>query len=463
MNPEVILKKISVIAQQLEIEVYAVGGFVRDQLLQRPVKDIDFVVVGDGLKFARVVKQELRATNLVQFERFGTAMIKFGEHQLEFVSARSEAYAPDSRKPIVAPSDLFTDLQRRDFTVNTLAMSIKPGDFGKIIDPFHGQEDLKAGIIRTPLDPGLTFSDDPLRILRAVRFATQLHFTIEKNCLQALSQMAERLRIISQERITDELMKILAASQPSIGFRLLDETRLLPVILPEIEAMKGVEQRGDYHHKDVFYHTIQVIDNVARVTSDLRLRFAALVHDIGKPRTKAFKPDVGWTFHAHDEIGARMIPVFCRRLKLPLDFMKYIQKLVQLHLRPIALVEEEVTDSAIRRLMALAGNELEDLMLLCRADITSGNPQRVQRHLTNFDSLLQRIQAVEEKDAMRAFQSPVRGDEIMQVCQLNPGPLVGKLKKMIEEAILDGIIPYEHDAALTYLLKCKAEVLKTEM
>lgn len=462
MRTEKLLKIISKITIDHASEVYAVGGYVRDLLLDRKVKDIDFVVVGDGIQFARLVKIELKASNFVVYERFGTAMINVDNFQLEFVGARSESYAPQSRKPAVVSASLETDLLRRDFTINAMAMSLNAENFGEILDPLNGRVDLKNKLIRTPLDPEITFHDDPLRIMRAIRFATRLDFQIEAGTLAALPKVKNRLKIISQERITEELMKILAAAQPSIGFKLMNQTGILAIILPEIEIMKGVEQRGKYHHKDVFNHTIQVIDNIARVSDDLNLRFVALVHDIGKPKTKMFKPDIGWTFHGHDEIGARMLNKFCRRLKLSTDLLKYAQKLVRLHLRPIALAEEEVTDSAIRRLMAQAGNEIDDLITLCRADITSGNPHRVKKHLANFDYVVQRMQGVEEKDALRAFQSPVRGDEIMATCNLQPGPLVGKLKTMLEDAILDGLIPFEHDAALAYLLEHKNEVLRND-
>lgn len=460
MTTSEILRTIGKIAAENRIEVYAVGGYVRDVFLKRAGKDIDFVVVGDGIEFARKIQKRMRGKNLVIYERFGTAMLSLLDHQLEFVSARGESYAADSRKPSVVRADLQTDLLRRDFTINTLAMSISPENYGEILDPFDGLSDLKKRILRTPLDPEETFSDDPLRIMRALRFATQLNFSIEKKTQQAIARMKERLQIISQERITDELMKILAAPKPSIGFKLMNATGVLAIVLPEMERMKGVEQRNDYHHKDVFYHTIQVIDNVAEITGDIRLRFTAMVHDIAKPTTKAFKEGVGWTFHGHDEIGARMLPRFCRRLRLPTDLMKYAQKLVRLHLRPIALVTSEVTDSAVRRLAVQAGDDIDALFMLCRADITSGNPQRVEQHLANFDAVVERLHEVQEKDKLRAFQSPVRGDKIMEICQLEPGPMVGKLKKMIEEAILDGVIPNEYDAALAYLLAHKHEILE---
>ncbi|MBN2090849.1 HD domain-containing protein [candidate division KSB1 bacterium] len=459
MRTTEILKQISKIARENKIDVYAVGGYVRDSLLKKQVKDIDFVVLGDGVEFARLLKKKLKAGGFVIFERFGTAMIQYDDHKLEFVGARSETYSPDSRKPLVQPADLTADLRRRDFTINALLMHIDDEKFGEIFDPLNGRADLENRILRTPLTPEETFFDDPLRIMRAIRFATQLNFQIEPQTFAAISKMRERLKIISQERITEELIKILSAPQPSIGFKLMSDSAILEIILPEINAMKGIEQREDYHHKDVFNHTIKVIDNIAQVSDKFPLRFVALVHDIGKPKTKQFKEGVGWTFYGHDEIGARMVPSFCRKLKLPNDLTKYTEKLVRLHLRPIALAEEEVTDSAVRRLIVQAGEELDDLMILCRADITSGNPQRVQKHLENFDILFKRIQEVTEKDTLSAFQSPVRGEEIMEICGLNPGPIVGKLKKMIEEAILEGIIPYDRTAALEYLLANKDKIL----
>ena len=459
INDHPILRTIGRVADEAGVEVYAVGGFVRDTLLGKEVKDIDFVVVGDGPKFARRVARTLRTKRVTVYAKFGTALVESGEYKLEFVGARKESYRGDSRKPEVEPADLQTDLARRDFTINALAVALNEAHWGKLVDPFHGQEDLKRRRIRTPLDPAVTFQDDPLRIMRAIRFATQLEFAIERKTKAALAHMAERLRIISQERITEEFLKILAARKPSIGFRLMDETGVLKVIFPELVELKGVEQIAGHHHKDVFYHTLKVLDNVARVSDDLKLRYTALVHDIAKPRTKQFKPGKGWTFHNHEEIGARMLPAIGRRLRLPNEMTKYAQKLTRLHLRPIALTEEDVTDSAYRRLLVQAGEHLEDLLTLCRADITSQNPRRVQQHLANFDFVVKRLEEVEAKDRMRAFQSPVRGDEIMQVCGLQPGPLVGKLKKMIEEAILAGEIPNEHDAALDYLLKIKDEVL----
>ena len=459
MPDQAIFKTVGRLADESNLEVFAVGGYVRDKLFGKEIKDVDFVVVGDGPEFARKVARQLKAKGVVVFEKFGTARLDLPDHQLEFVGARRESYAENSRKPTVAQADLTADLSRRDFTINAMAMGLNRHNFGEIIDPFGGQTDLLRKIIHTPLDPEVTFNDDPLRILRAIRFATVLGFKIEKKTKAAISATRHRLSIVSQERITDELMKILAATKPSTGFLLMDETGLLEILLPEIVAMKGIEQIGVYHHKDVFDHTLKVVDNVAAVSDKLPLRFTALFHDIAKPRTKAFKEGQGWTFHGHDEIGARMLVGLCRRLKLPNDLLVYAQKLLRLHLRPIQVADEEVTDSAIRRMLVQGGEDLEDLLLLCRADITSGNPRRVQQHLANFDYVVQRLHEVEEKDKMRAFQSPVRGDEIMQVCGIPPGPQVGKLKKIIEEAILEGEIPNEHDAAYEYLLKIKDGVL----
>lgn len=457
-----ILKSIGRIADQANEEVYAVGGFVRDKLLGKSVKDIDFVVVGDGPAFAKKVAKELRARKMAIYEKFGTALVEIEDYKLEFVGARQESYRGNSRKPDVVPADLMTDLTRRDFTINALALSLNEKSLGEIVDPFNGQSDLKKKIIRTPLEPTITFSDDPLRIMRAIRFAAQLGFRLEQATKEGIAETTDRLKIISQERITDEFLKILKSSKPSIGFLLMAETGVLQVVFPELMKLKGVEQREGHHHKDVFYHTLKVVDNVAAVSDNVNLRYAALVHDIAKPRTKEFIAGKGWTFHNHEEVGARMLPGIGQRLRLPNEMTRYARKLTRLHLRPIALTEEEVTDSAYRRLLMQAGEHLEDLLTLCRADITSQNPKRVQKHLKNFDFVVKRLQQVEEKDRMRAFQSPVRGEEIMETCGLKPGPIVGKLKKMIEEAILEGEIPNEHDAAYQYLLKIKDNVLSQE-
>ena len=459
MIEQELLEIIGTLADQNKVSVWAVGGFVRDKILNKNVKDIDFAVVGEGPGFAKNVAKKLGTRNVVIFPKFGTAMIDYEEFRLEFVTARTESYLEDSRKPIVTRSDLDSDLLRRDFTINCIAYGLNGHNFGQVYDPLNGQKDIEAKIIRTPLDPAVTFKDDPLRIMRAIRFAAQLGFEIEANTFQALKEMRHRLEIISRERISDELKKIIMAPRPSTGFYLLDEVGVLEIIFPEMIAMKGVEQREGYHHKDAFHHTLMVLDNVAKVSDKFELRFAALVHDIAKPRTKRFVAGIGWTFHGHEEIGARMLPKICQRLKLPNSTLKYAQKLTRLHLRPIHLSEESVTDSAMRRLLFQAGEDLEELLTLCRADITSGNPHRVKQHLKNFDHVVERLEEVEQKDQMKAFQSPVRGDEIMVVCGIPPGPKVGQLKKMIEEAILDDLIPNEHDAAYRYLLEIKDEVI----
>jgi putative nucleotidyltransferase with HDIG domain len=454
-----ILQTLGALADQHKFEIYVVGGFVRDFFLKRERSEMDFVVVGDGIKFAELLAKHLHLPKPAVYRNFGTAMLKWGEIQLEFVGARKESYRGDSRKPQVEPADLPSDLSRRDFTINAMALALNAENFGSLVDPFDGQNDLQAKLLRTPLAPETTFSDDPLRIMRAIRFATQLDFEIEEKTFAGMRDMRERLRIISQERITEEFLKILGAPKPSIGFRLLDDAGVLAIIFPEFVALKGVEEYKGYFHKDVFNHTLMVMDNLAAMSEKAPLRLAAVFHDIAKPRTKAFIQGKGWSFHGHEDVGARMLPAIFNRLRLPNDWLKYVQKLTRLHLRPIALTEEECTDSAYRRLLFQAGEDLEDLLTLCRADITSGNVKRRERHLANFDFVVKRLNEVEEKDRMRAFQSPVRGDEIMQVCGLAPGPLVGKLKTAIEDAILDGQIPNEHDAALAYLLGIKDEVL----
>jgi putative nucleotidyltransferase with HDIG domain len=461
-----ILQTIGALADQHKFEIYVVGGFVRDFFLKRACgvfsaerSEMDFVVIGDGIKFAERLAKHLHLPNPTVYRNFGTAMLKWDNLQLEFVGARKESYRGDSRKPQVEPADLPADLARRDFTINAMAFALNAENFGGLVDPFNGMRDLQAKLLRTPLHPAATFSDDPLRIMRGIRFATQLDFTIEEKTFQAMRERRERLRIISQERITDELLKILAAPKPSLGFHLLDEAGVLDIVFLELSALKGVEEYKGYFHKDVFNHTLMVLDNLAIVSDKIPLRLAALLHDVAKPRTKAFVVGKGWTFHGHEDVGARMLPGIFHRLRLPNDWLKYVQKLTKLHLRPIALTEEECTDSAYRRLLFQAGEDLEDLLILCRADITSGNVKRRERHLANFDFVVKRLNEVEEKDRMRAFQSPVRGDEIMQVCGLTPGPLVGRLKSAIEEAILDGKIPNEHDPALAYLLAIKDEII----
>lgn len=455
-----LLQEIGEIADDRNVQVHAVGGFVRDTLLDKVCKDIDFVVIADGVEFARTVSKKLKSGKVVVYEKFGTALVEIDDYKLEFVGARKESYRSNSRKPAVEPADLQADLARRDFTINAMAVSLNQATFGKLTDPFDGRTALKEGIIQTPLDPVVTFKDDPLRIMRAIRFATQLDFEIAPDTKAGMLEMSPRLQIVSMERISEELLKILAAPKPAKGFRLMDSCGVLKVIFPELLTMKGVDQIAGHHHKDVFFHTLKVLDNVAAVTDKLELRYAALVHDIAKPRTKNFIPGKGWTFHNHEEVGARMLPAIGARLRLPKEVTKYAQQLTRLHLRPIALTEEDVTDSAYRRLLVQAGELLDDLIMLCRADITSQNPKRVQKHLSNFDFVVKRLHEVEEKDRMRAFQSPVRGDEIMKACELKPGPAVGRLKKLIEEAILDGKIPNDHDAAYEYLLKIKDRELQ---
>ncbi len=451
--------KIYAAAQKCGYEIYAVGGYVRDLKLGKSSKDIDFVVVGDAMHFADMLKKELHLRTLVRYPRFGTFMTHYYGYTLEFVNARKESYKSESRKPVTRQADLYSDLSRRDFTINTLAMDISPQNFGKIIDVYNGLKDLEKGIIRTPLEAQQTFTDDPLRMIRAIRFAARLDFKIEAQTFAAIQKNRERLTIVSQERITDEFNKILMAQHPSSGLRLLDESGLLEIFFPEFTALKGVEQKKKFHHKDVFYHTLEVLDNIAKRGGGLKLRLAALFHDIAKPRTKRFSEESGWTFHGHEVVGARMARAILRRMKYPVDTIDYVVKLVNLHLRPMALVDEEVTDSAVRRLIFLAGEELDDLMNLCRADITSKNLNRVKRYLNNYDRVVQKVAEVEERDRLRNFQPPVRGEEIMEMFNLQPGPLVGKIKKFVEEAILNGDVPNEHDACVAYIQKHKEELL----
>ena len=450
------------IADRSGIDVYVVGGYVRDVLLGKADRDIDILVMGDGIGFARTVAREIGAGNVVAFERFGTARIPSEKGTVEFVGARTERYNPSSRNPSVAPATLAEDLLRRDFTVNAMAVSLNRETVGLLHDPFNGREDLKSRILRTPLDPEKTFDDDPLRMMRAVRFASQLNFSIVPQVLEAIAGMGDRLSIVAGERITEEFLKILATAAPSVGLRLMFDTGLLQRVFPEIALMSGVDQRRDHHHKDVFLHTCVVVDNVALASGNLWLRFAALVHDIAKPRTKAFKEGTGWTFHGHEEIGARMMKKIFQKLKLPHEHLPYVEKLVRLHLRPMALVDNGVTDSAVRRLVFETGNDIDDLMILCRADITSKNPALVARYRENYEIVMRKIVEVEERDRLRNWQPPVRGDEIMTVCALQPGKTVGMLKKAIEEAILDGRIPNEHDAALAYLQSIKDGILAQE-
>ncbi len=455
-----LLRKISRLADRNEVPVYLVGGVVRDRLLGRDTKDVDITVIGDGIAFARHLARTLKVPNIVEYQRFGTAMVPYAEMLIEVATARTEHYEHTSRKPHIAEGDLKADLARRDFTLNALALALNSEHFLKLIDHFEGLKDLNAGILRTPLDPITTFSEDPLRMLRAVRFATQLNFQIEENTFKSISLVRERIKIVSQERITDELLKILAVSpHPSRGFQLLQESTLLELLLPDVAVLDGVEQINGHHHKDVLKHSFQVLDNVANKSDKLELRLTALLHDIAKPATKNFVAGKGWTFHGHEELGAQMVAELGRRLRLPNKITDYVSKLTRLHLRPIAIAFEGVTDSAVRRLIVEAGEELDDLMLLCRADITSKNPRKVSEFSANFDRVVELIAEVRAKDEMRAFQSPVRGEEIMRECNLREGRAVGYIKKAIEEAILSGQIPNEYAAAHEFFITNKNRLL----
>lgn len=450
----IIFEKVSEIAKQENKKVYVIGGFVRDLLLKRSSKDIDIVVVGSGVEFAEALNKELGGNNALSvFKNFGTAMLKYKSYEIEFVGARKESYNRDSRKPIVENGSLQDDQNRRDFTINAMALSLNKESFGEFVDPFNGISDLESKIIRTPLEPEITFSDDPLRMMRAIRFATQLNFTIEDNTLQAIEKQSDRIHIISKERIVDELNKIIMSDKPSIGFRLLDKTGLLKHIFPEMDKLKGVEIINGMGHKDNFLHTIQVLDNICEHTDDLWLRWAAIFHDIAKPDTKRFT-ESGWTFHGHEAVGAKMIPYIFRKMKLPMNQkMKFVQKMVFLHLRPIALVSDVVSDSAVRRLLNDAGDDVEKLMTLCEADITSKNDAKVKQYIANFKLVRKKMQEVEEMDAVRNFQPPISGDTIIKTFGIKPCKLVGDIKKSIKEAILDGKIKNDKDEAFNYMLE----------
>lgn len=449
---------ISQVADKLGLECYAIGGYVRDVLLHRNSKDIDIVTVGKGIELAEAIASELgKGASLSVFRNFGTAQIKYRGTEIEFVGARKESYQRNSRKPIVEDGSLKDDQKRRDFTINALAVCLNKERYGEFLDPFGGLEDMEKCIIRTPLDADITFSDDPLRMLRAIRFSSQLGFDIEENTYEAISRNKERIEIISEERIIDELNKIILSPKPSVGFLLLYKTGLLEIIFPELVALKGVETKEGRGHKDNFYHTLMVLDNISQKTDNLWLRWAAIFHDIAKPATKRWDNKLGWTFHNHNFIGEKMIPGIFRRMKLPLnDKMKYVQKMVSLHMRPVTLVEADVTDSAVRRLLFEAGNDIDDLMILCEADITSKNQEKVHRYLKNFELVRRKLKDIEEKDHIRNFQPPIDGTEIMELFGLPECAEVGRLKSSIKDAILDGVIPNEYNAAYAYLLK-KAE------
>ncbi len=451
-----IFKLIGETAEALGMDAYVIGGYVRDYFLERnSKKDIDIVTVGSGIQLAKSVASKLEGKPQVSiFKNFGTAMIKYQDIELEFVGARKESYHRDSRKPIVEDGTLQDDQNRRDFTINAMALALDKANFGKLLDPFNGLDALENKIIKTPLEPGITYSDDPLRMMRAIRFATQLDFTIELKSLQAITENKDRIKIVSKERIVDELHKILMSKKPSVGFALLHQTGLLPLILPELTALQGIEEVEGQRHKDNFWHTLEVADNISETTDNLWLRWAALLHDIGKAPTKRFHKKIGWTFHSHEFVGSKMVYKLFKRLRMPLnDKMKFVQKMVLMSSRPIILAEDHVTDSAVRRLVFDAGEYVDDLMTLCEADITTKNPRKQKKYKNNFKIVRQKIVEVEERDRIRNFQPPVTGEEIMEVFNLKPSKEIGIIKEAIKEAILEGEIPNDHDAAFQFMLE----------
>jgi poly(A) polymerase len=453
-----VFSTISKLAGEANLQVFAIGGFVRDIFLNRPSKDIDIVIIGNGIDFAEMVAKKLKVKVAV-FKNFGTASLKYRDLEIEFVGARKESYRSDSRKPIVENGTLEDDQKRRDFTINALAISLHPDTFGELLDPFNGIVDLEAKLIRTPLNPVETFSDDPLRMMRAIRFATQLNFKIDDIAVEAIKSNTQRISIISQERVTDELNKIILSPKPSIGFNYLFDTGLLHKIFPQMTTLYGVEYIDGKGHKDNFYHTLQVLDNICETTNDLWLRWAAILHDIAKPATKRFEPGHGWTFHGHEDKGARWVPKIFAQLKLPLnEKMKFVQKMVQLHLRPIVLAQSIVTDSAVRRLLFEAGDDIESLMLLCKADITTKNEYKVKKYRQNFELVQQKLKDVEERDSIRNWQPPVTGLDIMELFGIKEGREVGIIKNRIREAILEGDIPNSREAALNYTIRTGEEI-----
>ena len=451
-----ILQQIGKIADEANKKVFGVGGVVRDLILDREIKEVDLMVIGDGIEFAKKVADKIGVSKIVPFHKFSTAHIPNKPIAIEIAAARQETYSSESRKPkTIKYTDLKGDLIRRDFTINAMAVSITPKNFGELHDPYNGLDDLKAKRLITPLEVNKTFSEDPLRMIRAAYFSSKLDLKIEQDCIESIKQQADRIKIVSQERITNEFTKILSTDKPSKGLIVLQETGLMKMIFPEIDIMYGMDQSDEWNHKDIFYHTMQVVDNAASLSNKMKLRFAALVHDIAKPNTRKIDPKKGYTFHGHDAIGERMLNKVGKRMKLSNSLKEYLKKLTLLHLRPIALAKKEISDSAIRRLMVAAGDDVIDLLTLCRADITTKNPNKIKKYLSNFERVESKMSDVSERDKMKAFQSPVRGKEIMKILNLEPGKIIGKIKSEIEEAILDGKIENSHDKALEYLMSIK--------